>query len=138
MYSDKSSIETGLKVAKWGGYLLSTLLLFVAFLEIGAGTPEEGVFFYWFKILYFLLFSVWIQLPYQALSDTLWKICFGALCFFCIGFVFLMVVVVMFAYIASASRGERLGVPGFEGTLIFLSLMQIPSVLFRKTPDLLD
>ena len=138
MYSNKSSIETGLKLAKWGSYLLSALLMFVAFLEIGAGSPEEGMFFYWFKIVYFLIFSAWIQLPYKALSDTLWKICFGILCFLCIGFVFLMVVVVMYAYIASASRGERLGVPGFEGTLIFLSLMQIPSILFRKSPDLLD
>ena len=49
-----------------------------------------------------------------------------------------MVVVVMFAYIESAERGERLGVPGFQGTLIFLALMQIPSILFRKNPDLLD
>ena len=55
-----------------------------------------------------------------------------------IGFVFLMIVVVMFSYIASAERGERLGVPGFEGTLIFLCLLQAPTILFRKNPDLLD
>ena len=30
-----------------------------------------------------------------------------------------MVAVVIFAYMAAAERGERLGVPGFEGSLIF-------------------
>ena len=57
---------------------------------------------------------------------------------FKIGFVFLMIVVVMFSYIAAAERGERLGVPGFEGTLIFLCLLQAPTILFRIHPDLLD
>ena len=35
-------------------------------------------------------------------------------------------------------RGERLGVPGFEGTLIFLALLQVPVVLFQRKPDMLD
>jgi hypothetical protein len=49
-----------------------------------------------------------------------------------------MIAVVMFAYMAAADQGERLGVPGFEGTLIFLSLMQVPVVLFQRKPELLD
>ena len=49
-----------------------------------------------------------------------------------------MVVVVIFAYMASDARGERLGVPGFEGTLIFLALLQVPIVLFQRKPDMLD
>ena len=53
-------------------------------------------------------------------------------------FVFVMVVVVIFAYMASDARGERLGVPGFEGTLIFLALLQVPVVLFQRKPDMLD
>ena len=49
-----------------------------------------------------------------------------------------MIISVMFDYMASAERGERLGVPGLEGTLIFLSLLQPPVILFRQNPDLLD
>lgn len=49
-----------------------------------------------------------------------------------------MVAVVMFAYMAAAGRGERLGVPGFERTLVFLALLQVPVVLFQRKPDLLD
>jgi CDP-diglyceride synthetase len=138
MQSNESSIEIGLRLSKWGSYLLSLLLLFVAFAEGRQAIPENREFFHWFKILYCLVFSAWIQLPYQKLNAKLWNLCFAALCFLAVGFVFLMVVVVMFAYIESAERGERLGVPGFQGTLIFLALMQIPSILFRKNPDLLD
>ena len=79
-----------------------------------------------------------MQLPYQKLSGSAWRIGYGALVLLSIGFVFLMIVVVMFSYIAAAERGERLGVPGFEGTLIFLCLLQAPTILFRKHPDLLD
>lgn len=138
MDSNNSSIETGLKLAKWGSYLLSLLLLMVAISELRQTIPEKGLFFHWFKIVYYLLFSAWIQLPFQKLPPKLWSLCFAILCFLCVGFVFLMVIVVLFAYMESAARGERLGVPGFQGTLIFLSLMQIPSVLFQKNPDLLD
>ncbi|MGK0309380.1 MAG: hypothetical protein ACJAYS_000196 [Lentimonas sp.] len=53
-------------------------------------------------------------------------------------FVFLMIVSVIFDYMAAEANGERLGVPGFEGTLIFLALLQVPAVLFQRRPDLLD
>jgi hypothetical protein len=49
-----------------------------------------------------------------------------------------MIASVMFGYMAAAERGERLGVPGFEGTLIFFALMQVPTVLFQRRPDLID
>ena len=90
------------------------------------------------KIFYYSLLALWVQLPYPKLSASAWRVCYGALVILSIGFVFLMIVVVMFSYIASAERGERLGVPGFEGTLIFLCLLQAPTILFRKNPDLLD
>ena len=49
-----------------------------------------------------------------------------------------MVVAVMFAYMEHAERGEKLGVPGLEGSLIFIALLQPPLVLFQRKPDLLD
>ena len=141
MKANKSSVKTplerGLNYARWGGYLLSLLLLILAFSELRSITVESTAFTY-FKLCYYSLLALWVQLPYQKLSGRAWHIGYGALVLLSIGFVFLMIVVVMFSYIASAERGERLGVPGFEGTLIFLCLLQAPTILFRKHPDLLD
>ena len=135
--SAKTSLERGLEYARWGGYLFSTLLVLLAVSEFRALSAESSGFAY-FKMFYYSLLALWVQLPYPKLFASAWRICYGALVILSIGFVFLMIVVVMFSYIASAERGERLGVPGFEGTLIFLCLLQAPTILFRKNPDLLD
>lgn len=135
--STKTALERGLTYARWGGYLFSTLLLILAVNEFRLLSSESTGFAY-FKLFYYGLLALWVQLPYQKLAASAWRICYGALVLLSIGFVFLMIVVVMFSYIASAEKGERLGVPGFEGTLIFLCLLQAPTILFRKNPDLLD
>ena len=135
--SAKTPLERGLEYARWGGYLFSTLLVLLAVSEF-RGLSAESPGFAYFKMFYYSLLALWVQLPYPKLSASSWRICYGALVILSIGFVFLMIVVVMFSYIASAERGERLGVPGFEGTLIFLCLLQAPTILFRKNPDLLD
>ena len=133
----KTPLERGLTYTRWGGYLFSLLLVILAVNESHSITAESPAFSY-FKIIYYSLLALWVQLPYQKLSGSAWRIGYGALVLLSIGFVFLMIVVVMFSYIAAAERGERLGVPGFEGTLIFLCLLQAPTILFRKHPDLLD
>ena len=74
----------------------------------------------------------------MRISDARWKLVYGLLVFCSIAFVFVMVASVMFSYMDAAARGERLGVPGLEGTLIFLALMQVPAVLFQRRPDLID
>ena len=135
--SAKTPLERGLTYARWGGYLFSFLLLTLAVNEFRSITADSPAFTY-FKLFYYGLLALWMQLPYQKLSGRAWRIGYGALVLLSIGFVFLMIVVVMFSYIAAAERGERLGVPGFEGTLIFLCLLQAPTILFRKYPDLLD
>ena len=137
MKTPKTSLERGLEYARWAGYLFSTILLLLTFVEFKNLSPESTWYPY-FKMFYFSLLALWIQLPYQKLMGSAWRICYGALIVLSIGFVFLMIVVVMFSYMESADRGERLGVPGFEGSLIFLCLLQAPTILFRKNPDLLD
>lgn len=135
--STDTAVERGLKYARWGGYLFSVLLLLFAFKEFRSLTSESTWYAY-FKVFYFGGLGLWVQLPYQKLVGGAWRICYGLLVLLSIGFVFLMIVVVMFSYMESAERGERLGVPGFEGSLIFLCLLQAPTILFRKYPDLLD
>ena len=104
---------------------------------ISALLKGEGVFEL-FKGSYFIVYALTIILPYTRMTDRAWNRCFILLSGLSALFVFVMVAVVIFAYMAAADRGERLGVPGFEGTLIFLALLQVPVVLFQRKPDLLD
>ena len=104
---------------------------------ISALLKGEGVFEL-FKGSYFIVYALTISLPYTRMTDRAWNRCFILLSGLSALFVFVMVAVVIFAYMAAADRGERLGVPGFEGTLIFLALLQVPVVLFQRKPDLLD
>ena len=124
----------GLRYARVGGYLMGVLLLGLgaAALLRGEGTFEL------FKGVYFVAYGAVLSLPFSRMSNQPWRWGFGLLVGLSVLFVFVMIAVVMFAYMAAAEQGERLGVPGFEGTLIFFSLMQVPVVLFQRKPELLD
>ena len=104
---------------------------------ISALLKGEGVFEL-FKGSYYAVYALTIILPYRRMKDRAWNRCFILLSSLSALFVFVMVAVVIFAYMAAAERGERLGVPGFEGSLIFLALLQVPVVLFQRKPGLLD
>lgn len=120
--------------ARIAGYVMSALLLLIG---LGSLIRLEGTFEA-FKGGYFVLYGIVLSLPYMRMSDRLWRVGFVALVVLSAFFVFVMVAVVMFNYMAAADRGEKLGVPGFEGTLIFLALLQVPVVLFQRKPDLMD
>jgi hypothetical protein len=123
-----------LRYARLAGRVLSVLLLALGVTALirGAGVFEL------FKGAYFVVYGIVLSLPYGRLSDAAWKPLYASLVVLSAVFVFVMVAVVMFAYMAAADRGERLGIPGFEGMLIFLALLQVPVVLFQRKPDLLD
>jgi len=128
------STARGLRYARVAGYVLSALLwaLGITALVKGTGTFEM------FKGVYFVIYGVVLCLPFGRMSDRGWCWGYGLLVGLSALFVFVMIAVVMFAYMAAADRGERLGVPGFEGMLIFFALLQVPVVLFQRKPDLLD
>ena len=130
----RASTILGLRYGRIAGHVLTLLLLT---LGLSALIKGSGIFEA-FKGVYFIAYSVVISLPFTRLSDKSWRWGFGLLVGLSALFVFVMVVVVIFAYMASDARGERLGVPGFEGTLIFLALLQVPVVLFQRKPDMLD
>lgn len=91
------------------------------------------------RSLFICALGIMLVLPYERFQAAkVWKTLFALLCVCAVAFVFTMIVSVMFDYMAAAERDERLGVPGFEGTLIFLTLMQPPAVLFQRRPDFLD
>lgn len=125
----------GLNYARWAGRILSLLLIFLSLRILLSETPGS---FDSFKSGFFILYAVLLNLPYQKLPESKWKFFYGALVLVSMAFVFVMIASVMFAYMAAAERGERLGVPGFEGMMIFFALMQVPVILFQRRPDLLD
>ncbi|MEC9227321.1 MAG: hypothetical protein VYA21_00735 [Verrucomicrobiota bacterium] len=134
--SRAQTIQKSLCYARLAGRILGLgLILWSIFLFfLNANLAGFGSF----KATYCLLFGIILQIPFRILRTKMWKVSFVALTVLAAGFVFVMIISVMFDYMASAERGERLGVPGLEGTLIFLSLLQPPVVLFRQNPDLLD
>lgn len=131
----KSHIPDGVRYARWAGHALGLILICTAVVATIRGL--EG-FFESFRAGYFIIFGCLLNLSFTEISDKHWKWAYGLLVICSAAFVFIMVVSVMFNYMEAADRGERLGVPGLEGTLIFLALMQVPTVLFQRKPDLID
>ena len=133
-HARRANTALGLRYARIAGYVMSAMLLV---LGVTALIKGQGAFDL-FKGSYFVAYAIVISLPFARMSDKVWRKCYGLLVGFSALFVFVMVAVVMFAYMAADARGERLGVPGFEGTLIFMALLQVPVVLFQRKPGLLD
>jgi len=131
----KHPVPDGVRYARWAGHALGCILICAGIVSAIRGL--EGTFDS-IKASYWILYGVVLNLPFTRISDARWKLIYGLLVFCSVGFVFTMVVSVMYNYMEAADHGDRLGVPGLEGTLIFLALMQVPAVLFQRRPDLLD
>ena len=130
-----SATHKGLTYARLAGRALGAALLMWALLFLLRGHTS------WFESIqavYYLVFGLLLNLPFQRLNERLWTPACIALTALAAGFVFIMIVSVMFAYMALAEQGKKLGVPGLEGSLIFIALLQPPVVLFRRKPDLLN
>ena len=124
----------GLRYARWAGQALGFVLILMGLFAV---LGQKGVFEL-FKGSYFIVYGSILLVPFTRFAEKLWKPSFVVLAILSAFFVFVMVAHVMFAYMAAAEIGEKLGVPGLEGTLIFVALMQVPVVLFHRKPDLLD
>ncbi len=131
----KPHVPDGVRYARWAGHALGSVLICIGIVSALRGL--EGSFEI-FKAIYFILYGIVLNLPFSRIPEARWKGSFALLTLCSAAFVFVMVVSVMFSYMAAADRGERLGVPGLEGSLIFLALLQVPAVLFQRKPDLLD
>lgn len=130
-----TKLPEGVRYARLAGNLLGVLLIC---LGIASGFSGLKGFFEPFKAVYFVLYGILLNFPFTRVPPTPWKWAYGLLVLSSIAFVFLMVISVIFNYMEADARGERLGVPGFEGTLIFFALLQAPVVLFQHRPDMLD
>lgn len=134
-HKQQPNVPKGVHYARRAGQTLGVILIGIA--SVAAIRGLEG-WFESFRSGYFLLYGVLLNAPFARLSEVRWKWMYGLLVLGSVAFVFVMVVSVMFNYMAAADRGERLGVPGLEGSLIFLALLQVPAVLFQRKPELID
>ena len=128
-------VPDGIRYARFAGKILGVTLLVLGLSSL-IGAAES--FFADFKAIYFIAYGSVLILPFKRMTPKKWKWSYGLLVVSSVIFVFVMVIGVIFDYMAADARGERLGVPGLEGTLIFLALLQVPVVLFQRQPDLLD
>ena len=130
------TVPNGVRYARLSGTLLGLVLICMGVGNFISGS--SGGSFAFFKAIYFVLYGGLLNLPFDRIHGKPWKWSYGLLVISSIVFVFVMVIAVIFDYMAADARGERLGVPGFEGTLIFFALLQVPAVLFQRNPDLLN
>jgi len=131
----RAGTHQGLIYARWSGHILGSLLIVLGVLSTVSGFNG---FFGGFKSAFFILYGIVLNLPYNRMPEDFWKFAYGVLVLLSVSFTFIMITAVMFDYMAAAERGERPGIPGLEGTLIFLALLQVPVVLFQHKPDLLE
>jgi len=130
------TVPDGVRYARMAGQILGLSLIVLGIISLAANGNSDS--FSTFRAIYFLAYGSLLNFPFLRVSEQQWKWVYGLLVISSAVFVFLMVVSVIFDYIAADERGERLGVPGFEGTLIFFALLQVPTLFFQKRPDLLD
>lgn len=137
-WSGSPPLPKGLVYARWVGLLTGVILIFYGPLTAAAAAPDTSAFVF-FRAVYFSAFGLFLIAPIHRIrTNRLWAMAFTGLCLAATAFVFVMIVTIMYDYMAAAERGDRLGVPGKEGTLVFFSLMQVPVSLFLRRPDLLE
>lgn len=127
-------LALGLRLARWGSLLAGLLLLFQAIRRSLSDVVPGAEFLAGFYVLLALL----IVLPWSHLPRKGWLPGFLVLAVLCVGFAFAMIFEVMFIHDHFASQGEKPGVPGFHGTLIFLVLMQPAVAIFSRYPHSLE
>ncbi|MGF1484258.1 MAG: hypothetical protein ACFBZ8_07835 [Opitutales bacterium] len=129
----------GLRYSRWAGILVGVLVL--GFAALRATRQMDGVpnWFLGMAVSGFVLFGLCLLLPYGRIAKRrLWQWAFGGLCLAATAFVFLNIIDVLFLYEAIAAQGEKPGVPGFRALMIFVGLLQVPTVLFQRYPQMLD
>ncbi len=130
--------QNGLRYARWAGMLLGLFLIgYGPYLYQQAGSAAGLA--HLLRALFYMAYGILLLLPLNRIpSDRAWTAVFAGFVMMTVALVFVLIVSVIFDYMAAAERDERLGVPGKEGTIIFFGLMQIPVHLFLRKPDLID
>ena len=132
------SIPVGVKYARRAGFCLGLLLIAFAVREIFRSIGPSD-FWRWLTAILLCGFATIQLTPWNRIhNEKVWKRCYLVFCAITVAFVFLMVIKTITDYRLYYAVHKKMTIPGFQGLLIFLALMQIPAVLFERKPDLLD
>lgn len=128
----------GLVVARLSGVGLGLYLLFSAPYKISqfAGTSDARL---WVETGVLGTVGLIQLVPWTHIrSRRLFRAFFTLLVALTTATVFALVFFTMFTYIDMMSVGRKPGLPAFQGVVIFLSLLQVPTVLFLRHPEWME
>ena len=126
------------RATRWLAWLAVAMMAFWCVQRYQVREATAAPWLFWLTLPYCCLISAWMLFPWvKARSSRLWRTGMIGICILSFFFVFLLIGNVMVDAMAAAEVGEKLGVPGFEGTLMFLALSQIPAMLFERHPEMM-
>jgi len=92
-----------------------------------------------FEFLFFIAYGLLLAMPWSRLkTERTFRLTFGVLIAFSVAFAFVMVVDLMFQAVLASANGGKPAPPAFQGIIVFCALLQVPTVLFMRRPQLLD
>ncbi len=91
-----------------------------------------------FQFLFFIAYGVLLALPWSRIhTERTFRLAFGILIVFSAAFAFVMVIDLMFQAVLASNTESKPAPPAFQGMLLFGALLQLPTVLFSRRPQLL-
>lgn len=124
------------RATRWLAWLAVVMIAFWCVQRYQVREATAAPWLFWLTLPYCSLLAVWMLIPWVRIPTArTWKIGMIGICVLSFFFVFLLIGNVMVDAMAAAQVGEKLGVPGFEGTLMFLALSQVPAMLFERHPE---
>lgn len=134
----QASQQRGLRYARAAGYGGALALLIWTPLNLirwqGAG---PAALLTW-ESVFFPVYALLILAPGARLPQRLWRWYFPALLVGSAAFVFTMVIDLMFLALLAGETGGKIPPPAFQSGLLFSCLLQVPTILFQRRPELLD
>ncbi|MEM0966139.1 MAG: hypothetical protein AAGJ81_08340 [Verrucomicrobiota bacterium] len=138
--SDRAAQLKILRLLRWLSVVVA-VVLFVSASRTFIEPPWEPAWFFVSRAVFEILLGILLLLPFGRWGETdpgLWRRMFFVLIFFSVIFVFARIIGVLFSARVIEAGGGELGLPAWDGTLIFLVLAQLPILLFLRFPDQLD
>ncbi len=126
------------RAIRWGAWiaiLLIGLWLWEKLLYLG---EHRFPWLVWVDVAYAITYGIWMVFPWVKQSPPVWKFGMTGYLVMSFFFVFLLIGNIMVDASAAGAAGERLGVPGMEGAIMFLCLAQIPGILFERHPEMMN
>lgn len=138
-YISRADLPPGLLYSRAAGLAVGFFVVGWALVSLQRWSFYHGSALLLVCVVTAMLFGLLLLLPWGRLAATrLWRPLFAILCVAAVGFTFASIADMMFQYMLAAELRTKPGPPALQGMLIFLTLLQVPTVFFLRHPDLLD